>query len=117
MVSSAITRVGLRPSRSPKWPKSKPPIGRATKPTAAVLNAASTPGDLAATREEQRTEDQSRRRQVDEEVVPFDRRPRHRRQSYFPHRGWARCRSLRARFGHDYPPFPLFCTQKISTYE
>src|SRR5688572_13634742 len=43
MVKSAMTRVGLRPSLSPKWPKSTPPTGRATKPTAAVLNEASTP--------------------------------------------------------------------------
>ena len=33
---------GLRPSLSPKWPNSMPPTGRATKPTAAVLNEART---------------------------------------------------------------------------
>src|SRR5918994_3544031 len=70
------------------------------------------PGDLAAAREEQRTEDQGRRRQVDKEVVPLDRRPRHRRQGYLPHRGRARCRSLRARFSHDYPPITPFLPQK-----
>ena len=42
MVKSAMTRVGLRPSLSPKWPNSIPPTGRATKPTAAVLNEART---------------------------------------------------------------------------
>src|SRR5215216_2415890 len=47
-VASPIVRIvmismGLRPSLSPKWPKSTPPTGRATKPTAAVLNEANTP--------------------------------------------------------------------------
>jgi len=42
MVSNAMTRVGLRPNLSPKWPNSMPPTGRATKPTAAVLNEART---------------------------------------------------------------------------
>jgi hypothetical protein len=41
-VKSAMTRVGLRPNLSPNWPNSMPPIGRAIKPTAAVLNEAST---------------------------------------------------------------------------
>jgi len=62
------------------------------------------PGDLAAAREEQRTEDEGRRRQVDEEVVPLDRRPRHSSQGYFPHRGRARRRSLRARLRHTCLP-------------
>ncbi len=38
--TSAVTRARFRPSRSPKCPNSTPPIGRAMKPTAKVLNAA-----------------------------------------------------------------------------
>ncbi|MFD7004507.1 MULTISPECIES: hypothetical protein [Rhodococcus] len=33
----------LRPMRSPKWPTTTPPIGRAMKPTENVANAASVP--------------------------------------------------------------------------
>src|SRR5215510_16356094 len=33
----------LRPIRSPKWPQTMPPIGRAKKPTAYVLYEAITP--------------------------------------------------------------------------
>ena len=43
MISSEITSIDLRPTRSPKWPKMMPPSGRATKPTAKVANAASVP--------------------------------------------------------------------------
>ena len=47
IISSAVTSATLRPARSPKCPKITPPIGRATKPTANVLNDAScaTKGD------------------------------------------------------------------------
>ncbi|MOA18664.1 hypothetical protein D3C78_1389980 [compost metagenome] len=38
MVSSDATSVTLRPTRSPKWPNSAEPIGRATKATAKVAN-------------------------------------------------------------------------------
>ena len=34
MRSSEVTSIFLRPTRSPKWPKTMPPRGRATKPSA-----------------------------------------------------------------------------------
>ena len=43
MISSVTTRTVLRPFRSPKCPKTMPPSGRATNPTAAVANARSVP--------------------------------------------------------------------------
>ena len=41
MVISAATRVALRPTRSPKWPKTTAPIGRAKKAIEKVANEAS----------------------------------------------------------------------------
>ena len=41
MVSSAATSVVLRPMRSPKWPKSAEPIGRARNAIAKVASEAS----------------------------------------------------------------------------
>ena len=40
MISSVSSSIFLRPMRSPKWPKIRPPTGRARKPTAKVPNAA-----------------------------------------------------------------------------
>ena len=40
MITSVSSSIFLRPTRSPKWPKKKPPTGRARKPTANVPNAA-----------------------------------------------------------------------------
>ena len=37
---NAVTSARFLPNRSPKCPNSMPPTGRATKPTAKVLNAA-----------------------------------------------------------------------------
>ena len=37
------TSMNLRPSRSPKWPMTTPPSGRAMKPMANVAKAASVP--------------------------------------------------------------------------
>jgi hypothetical protein len=34
IVSSVMMSIDLRPRRSPKWPNSAPPSGRARKPTA-----------------------------------------------------------------------------------
>ena len=34
IISSETTSIFLRPTRSPKWPKTTPPSGRATKPSA-----------------------------------------------------------------------------------
>ncbi|MNI46893.1 hypothetical protein D3C73_1013810 [compost metagenome] len=41
MVIRAATRVALRPTRSPKWPKTKAPIGRAKKAMEKVAKEAS----------------------------------------------------------------------------
>jgi hypothetical protein len=41
MVSSAATSVVLRPTRSPKWPNSADPIGRARKAMPKVASEAS----------------------------------------------------------------------------
>ena len=43
MITKVRTRTVLRPVRSPKCPKTMPPIGRATKPTAYVANESSVP--------------------------------------------------------------------------
>jgi hypothetical protein len=43
MMSSDRTSIDLRPMRSPKWPKTMPPSGRAAKPTPKVASAASVP--------------------------------------------------------------------------
>ena len=43
IVTSVVTSVALRPIRSPRWPKTTPPMGRARNPTANVANAASVP--------------------------------------------------------------------------
>ena len=40
MITSVSSSIFLRPTRSPKWPKKKPPIGRARNPTAKVPKAA-----------------------------------------------------------------------------
>lgn len=40
MVTSAATSVALRPTRSPKWPNTAEPMGRATKATAKVASEA-----------------------------------------------------------------------------
>ena len=39
MIISDVTSIDLRPMRSPKWPKTMPPSGRAAKPTAKVPKA------------------------------------------------------------------------------
>ncbi len=38
-----VTNMDLRPMRSPKWPITIPPMGRATNPTARVAKAARVP--------------------------------------------------------------------------
>ena len=43
IVISAMTSAVLRPDLSPMWPNRTAPIGRATNPTANVLNEAMTP--------------------------------------------------------------------------
>ena len=39
MIIIVTTSIGLRPSRSPRWPKRTPPIGRVMKPAAKVVKA------------------------------------------------------------------------------
>jgi hypothetical protein len=43
IISSDTTSMGLRPSRSPKWPKTIPPSGRARNPAPNVANASIVP--------------------------------------------------------------------------
>jgi hypothetical protein len=72
IVSSAATRVVLRPTRSPKWPKSAEPIGRARNASANVSSEASraaagpTPGRTAS-------ETQHRRGGIDVEIEELNR--------------------------------------------
>jgi hypothetical protein len=40
MISIVASSTDFRPTTSPKWPKTNPPIGRATKPTAKVAKTA-----------------------------------------------------------------------------
>ncbi len=48
IIVSDSTSIDLRPMRSPKWPMTTPPIGRAMKPTANVANAARVPANVDA---------------------------------------------------------------------
>ena len=43
MINIVMIRVRLRPTRSPMWPKIRPPTGRATKPIAKVAKASRVP--------------------------------------------------------------------------
>ena len=43
MIIIVTTSIGLRPRRSPRWPKSTPPRGRVMNPAANVVNAARVP--------------------------------------------------------------------------
>jgi hypothetical protein len=43
MISIVNARLRLRPTRSPIWPNTSPPMGRMTNPTAKVANASSVP--------------------------------------------------------------------------
>lgn len=47
MIRSVRTRIVLRPSRSPKWPKIMPPTGLKKNPTPNVAKAASVPASGA----------------------------------------------------------------------
>ena len=74
MVSSAATSVVLRPTRSPKWPKSAEPIGRAKNAIANVASEASVAEAGSDAGKNKLREDQHRRRRVDVEVEELDRR-------------------------------------------
>lgn len=67
MVNSEATRVTFRPTRSPKWPNSAEPIGRATK---AMAKVASDQGGRSgiALREKDMREDDDRGGGIDVEV-------------------------------------------------
>ena len=43
MVTREMTSIFLRPTRSPKWPNTMPPMGRARKPTPRVAKESSAP--------------------------------------------------------------------------
>ena len=43
MINRVMTSTCLRPTRSPKWPKTMPPSGRARNPTAYVAKASRVP--------------------------------------------------------------------------
>lgn len=43
IVTSEMISIFLRPTRSPKWPKTTPPTGRARKPTPKVAKDSSVP--------------------------------------------------------------------------
>ena len=73
IISSETTSIFLRPTRSPKWPKTTPPSGRATKPEGVgAERAAACAVHRVGVGEEQLAEDQGGGRPVEEEVVPLD---------------------------------------------
>ena len=74
IVSSAATSVVLRPTRSPKWPNTTEPIGRAMNAIANVANDASVAVAGIGCREKQPRKDQHRCGRVNVEVEEFDRR-------------------------------------------
>ena len=74
IVSSAATSVVLRPMRSPKWPKSAEPIGRARNAIANVASEASVAEAGSDAGKEQPGEDEHRGGRVDVEVEELDRR-------------------------------------------
>jgi hypothetical protein len=71
IVESAKTSVLLRTGRSPKWPKSAEPIGRAMKAMAKMASDASRCGGVGG-RKEQLWEDDDRGGGVDVEVEELD---------------------------------------------
>ena len=74
MVSSAATSVVLRPTRSPKWPKSAEPTGRAKKRNRKRRERGERGGGRIGRGEKQFGEDQHRRGRVDIEVEKLDGR-------------------------------------------
>ena len=66
IVSSEATRVALRPTRSPKWPKTAEPIGRAIKAIAKVASDCSVAAAGSPCREENVREYDNRRGGIDE---------------------------------------------------
>ncbi len=68
MVNSEATRVTFRPTRSPKWPNSAEPIGRATKAMAKVVQRLQGGRSGIALREKDMREDDDRGGGIDVEV-------------------------------------------------
>ena len=64
-----IISTHLRPNRSPRVPKKRPPSGRARKPIARVARLATVPADAPSAGEEDLAEDQRRGQRVQREVV------------------------------------------------
>ncbi len=73
IVSSEATSVALRPKRSPKWPKTIAPRGRAIMAAPKTRERGEERCRVVAGREEQDGEDEHGRRRVDVEVVELDR--------------------------------------------
>ena len=74
MVESASTSVVLRPMRSPKWPKSAEPMGRARKAMPKVASEASRAESRVGGGEKERGKDQHRGGGIDVEVEELDGR-------------------------------------------
>ena len=72
MPTSEMTSIFLRPIRSPKWPNTIPPTGRAKNPTPKVANDEKRCHQGALLGEEQLREHQRCGGAVDEEVVVLD---------------------------------------------
>ena len=82
IVRSAATSVVLRPMRSPKWPKSAEPIGRATKAIANVASDASVADAGSDAGKKQAREHEHRGGRVDVEVEELDRGADHAREQH-----------------------------------
>src|SRR5688572_7086480 len=95
IIVNVITSVVFRPLRSPMWPKTSPPTGRATNPTANEGERGERPRQLGEGGEEQPAEYQRRRRPENEEVVPLDGGTDHAGDRDAPHGLSRRRRTLR----------------------
>ena len=72
MIVIVTIRVLRRPIRSPRWPNTIAPSGRATKPSALVRNAGEGPAERPERLEEQRAEEERRQVAEDVEVVGLE---------------------------------------------
>src|SRR4051812_49425172 len=77
---SVATSMGLRPQRSPKWPKNSPPKGARQKTDGEGGKGSQATHRGIILRKEQWPEHQSRRRAIKKEIVPFQGRANRRRQ-------------------------------------
>ena len=72
MITSVSSSIFLRPTRSPKWPKMKPPTGRARNPTAKVRERRELGRDPLRPLKNSLLEHEPGGGAVEEEVVPLD---------------------------------------------